>query len=122
MRVNRWEIPDEMKAKENTKGLYDSDFLFTEKAMLVAYKVKRNKNVYLLTTQHRQPNISLNDSKRKPKVVLYYNREKSGVDTADQMLRGYSVKSATRRWPIAAFFNLVDMVALTLMLSHGNCR
>ena len=49
------------------------------------------------------------DPKRRPEAILFYNETKRGVDTADEMLRGYSTKSASRRWPLAAFFNLLYM-------------
>ena len=34
------------------------------------------------------------------------------VITANEMLRTYSTKAASRRWSLAAFFNLVDITAL----------
>jgi len=41
-----------------------------------------------------------------------YNSSKGGVDTADQMLRMYTTKRMTRRWPMAIFYNMVDVSAL----------
>ena len=32
-----------------------------------------------------------------------------GVDVADQMARQYSVKAGTRRWPVAVFYNILDL-------------
>ena len=35
-----------------------------------------------------------------------------GVDIYDQMTRLYSVKAASRRWPVHVFYNVVDMVVI----------
>ncbi len=112
VRANRREIPSELKTWGHSASLYSSDFYFTDTAMLVGYKAKKNKTVFLLTTLHSQPTIESSDTKRRPVSILDYNKQKGGVDTADQMLRGYSTKSPCRRWPMSAFFNLLDIVAL----------
>lgn len=112
MRANRREIPSQIKDQNRQRTIQSSEFVFTDTAMLVSYKAKPTKMVYVLSSAHNQPDIASNDPKKRPDVVLFYNKEKAGVDTADQMLRGYSTKSATKRWPLSAFFNLLDMVAL----------
>ena len=48
----------------------------------------------------------------KPEAILYYNSTKGGVDTADEMFRCYSTKASSRRWPLAAFSNLLDIISL----------
>ena len=45
-------------------------------------------------------------------MILDYNASKGGVDTSDQMLRTYTCKRKTRRWPIAIFSNMLDISAL----------
>lgn len=45
-------------------------------------------------------------------IILNHNKGKGGVDTAVQMLRVYSTKSACSRWPMSALHNLLDIVAL----------
>ena len=72
--------------------------------------------VLLLSSMHRSAAVSESDPKRKPEPILFYNSTKGGVDTADEMLRGYSTKSASRRWPLAVFFNLIDIVALNAFI------
>ena len=47
--------------------------------------------------------------KKKPETVEFYNKSKCGVDVADQMARHYSVKAGTRRWPVAVFYNILDL-------------
>ncbi|QQP38927.1 Uncharacterized protein FKW44_019645, partial [Caligus rogercresseyi] len=50
--------------------------------------------------------------KRKPNVVTEYNHMKAVVDTFDQMARLYSCRSASRRWPMQVFYNILDMAAI----------
>ena len=50
-------------------------------------------------------------SKTKPKVIMYYNSTKGGLNTMDQLVRGYSTKRMTRRWPMAIFYYMVDVSA-----------
>ena len=54
--------------------------------------------------------------KRHPKAILFYNEIKGDVDTADEMLRSYSIKPASRRWSLAAFFNLLDILLMFLLM------
>ena len=56
-----------------------------------------NKVVFLLSNCHSSPAVKINDEKHRPEVVLFYNKTKGGVDTADEMLRGYSTKAASKR-------------------------
>ena len=79
---------------------------------MCSYKAKKAKNVYLLSSMHNVERVEEKDPKRYPEVISFYNETKGGADTADEMLRGYSTKAASRRWPLAAFFNLLDIVCL----------
>ena len=113
VRQNRKEIPEEIKFDKKDE-LYSSRFLFSasENIMMCSYKAKKAKNVYLLSSMHNVGRVDDGDPKRRPEAILFYNETKGGVDTADEMLRGYSTKAASRRWPLAAFFNLLDIVCL----------
>ena len=51
-----------------------------------------------------------------------YNNTKFGVDTCDQMLRYYSTRSATRRWPLAVFYNLLDILCLNTFVIAKEMR
>ena len=79
--------------------------------MLLSCKAKKNKVVHLLSSSHKTTTVDYGEQK-KSQAILDYNATKGGVDTADQMLRTYSTKAASQRWPLAAFFNLVDITAL----------
>lgn len=115
LRQNRCEVPSELKKKD--VPLYSSRVLFSDDSIiLLSYKAKKDKLVLLLSSMHQSATISENDPKRKPEPILFYNSTKGGVDTADEMLRGYSTKAASRRWPLAVFFNLIDIVALNTFI------
>ena len=45
-------------------------------------------------------------------MILDYYSTKAGVDTKDQMVHAYTAKRKTRRWPMAIFYNMPDIIAL----------
>ena len=111
MRKNRKELPPSFVV---TKGreLFSTLFGFQEDVMIGSYCLKKGKVVTLLSTMHSQPDIAHSSEKKKPEIILYYNSTKGGVDTMDQMLRCYSVKRMTRRWPMVIFYNMIDVSAM----------
>jgi len=123
IRKNRKELPPELVTakKRNVKTtLYG----FKSEAITVSYCPKKGKVVTLLSTMHLSKGEEVG-SEKKPEVIMYYNSTKGGVDTMDQLVRGYSTKRMTRRWPMAIFYNMVDISALNAIivyvsLSQGN--
>ncbi|KAK7915662.1 hypothetical protein WMY93_011423 [Mugilogobius chulae] len=89
-------------------------------ATLTIYQGKAKTNVSILSTVHSSAG-TLSGPKAKPEPVVYYNRTKVGVDVLDQMLRMYSVKAATRRWPVAVFYNILDMAAVNAWILYKKC-
>ena len=78
-------------------ALYSSKFFFTllpESILLLSYKAKKNKVVFLLFSEHKTVEV-YEGKKKKPKAILYYNN-KAGVDTADETLRSYSTTAFSR--------------------------
>lgn len=49
---------------------------------------------------------------RKPEMILFYNMTKAGVDTMDQMCMRYSTQRRTCRWPLAFFYNILDIAGV----------
>ncbi|XP_049294418.1 uncharacterized protein LOC125769653 [Anopheles funestus] len=96
------------KAKEN---LYFTKAFKSDDVTLTVYQGKTKKNVVLLSSMHRDVRTG-NDQKSKPETVSFYNSTKFGVDVVDQMCRKYSVKSASRRWPVHSFFNILDLAGI----------
>ena len=64
--------------------------------MMYSYIAKKIKNVYLLSSMHNVERVEDEDPKRHVEAILFYNETKGGVDTADEMLRGYSTKATSR--------------------------
>ena len=80
---------------------------------LTSCQCKAAKYVAVLSSLHPDILVSSNKNpKKKPDSVLYYNKTKVGVDLYDQMTRLYSVKAASRRWPVHVFYNVVDMALI----------
>ncbi|CAK9811038.1 hypothetical protein ANTPLA_LOCUS6796 [Anthophora plagiata] len=89
---------------------YSSLFAYHENVTLCSYVPKKEKAVILLSTMHTGNVVS--GPKRKPEIIDFYNRTKSGVDTMDQLLGKYTTKRRTLRWPLALFYNIIDIASL----------
>ncbi|XP_050340237.1 piggyBac transposable element-derived protein 4-like [Bactrocera neohumeralis] len=84
---------------------------------LCSYMAKPKKPVIMLSTAHyRQSTDPLKGF--KPDQILDYNKFKAGVDTMDQMLTGYSCKRSTNRWPLAMFYNMLDIAGLASFIIY----
>jgi hypothetical protein len=118
MRVNRREIPKEALVLSG-KPLYNSQFFIEENgALLTSYKGKKNKIILILSTRHEMGTVSQQQKKKKPNTVVFYNDTKYGVDCLDQMCKAFSVKAKVRRWPLALFFNLLDLAAINAWILY----
>lgn len=107
IRQNKPEIPSRLlKARE--RAVCSSTFAFTDTQTLVSYIPRRGKNVLLLSTKHRSPDIS-EEIKRKPIIIEDYNRCKGGVNNLDKVVGTYSCRRKANRWPLALFHNLLDV-------------
>lgn len=106
---SRKEVPDFVK-KSRTE-LHETNLLIHDDVTLTIYQGKKTKNVLLLSTLHSNVTIG-NDAKKLPESISYYNATKFGVDVLDQMTRKYTVKAASRRWPVQVFYNILDLAAI----------
>ena len=78
---------------------------------LVKYQAKPGKTVVMLSTQHRGV-VCQSDGKKKPESVVYYNKNKCGVDMLYSMCKQMSTKAGCRRWPLAVFYNIRDLAGV----------
>jgi hypothetical protein len=86
---------------QKTLDLFSSDAVFTEEnIMLVVYKCKRNKTVFLLSSQHSSLNCA-KDGKRKPEVIT--------IQPKKGLMQTYTTKMASRRWHVVVFHNILDI-------------
>ncbi|KAL7868645.1 hypothetical protein SRHO_G00100290 [Serrasalmus rhombeus] len=107
----RREIPLPVK---NAKGreVFSTQVYRSGDAILTVYAPKKNKTVCVLSTMHQQVKIS-DSRKRKPNTITDYNLVKCGVD---QKVRAY-----TCRWPVAVFYNLLDLAAMNAHVLYTAC-
>ena len=100
VRANSKHLPKEV-TRPVKGGKYSSKFYYEEqyKCMFVKYQCKDKKSVCLLSTMHASPSVS-GGEKKKPDIVQFYNQNKVAVDVVDQMVGMYSIRCATRRWPV----------------------
>lgn len=126
MRLNKRELPKEFASvkKSTARAANSSVFCFSGECELVSYLNRTKKNVLLLSTAHATE--ELNAETGKPAIVMDYNASKGGVDTLDKMLRCYSCKRMTARWPMVVFFNMLDIAAFAAFrnfeLSHPSWK
>nr|XP_023650860.1 piggyBac transposable element-derived protein 4-like isoform X2 [Paramormyrops kingsleyae] len=109
VRHNKPELPPELLTVKD-REVTSSEFAFTANTTLVSYVPRKGKNVMLMSTQHREGQISDREDK-KPEIILHYNATKGGVDTLDMVTACYSCKRITLRWPLVVFFNMLDISA-----------
>ena len=84
--------------------------------MIASYCPKKGKVVTLLSTMHLVKGTESPGPEKKPEVLTYYNATKGGVDTMDQMVRWFTTKRKTRRWPMVIFYNMLDISALNAFI------
>lgn len=110
MRKSRREIPP---ALQHQKARQVNSVIAVKheasKSILLSYKAKKDKTVIMLSSFHKS---AVSVEGQKPEIVAFYNATKCGVDAVDQMARCYSTKSASRRWPLQIFFNIIDLAAI----------
>nr|XP_023665676.1 piggyBac transposable element-derived protein 4-like isoform X1 [Paramormyrops kingsleyae] len=90
VRHNKPELPPELLTVKD-REVTSSEFAFTANTTLVSYVPRKGKNVMLMSTQHREGQISDREDK-KPEIILHYNATKGGVDTLDMVTACYSCK------------------------------
>lgn len=110
VRADKPFLPEQCK-KKRSRPVLSSIFGFHENLVsLCSYVPKKNKAVNLLSTVHYTKLCE--GEKMKPEAILYYNKSKIGVDCMDQMVTHFTTKRPTRRWTLAFFFNMLDVMAL----------
>ena len=85
-----------MKASKSRER-YSTEFGFKRNTTMVSYVPKKGKAIIMLSTMHHEEAIDEGSSKKKPKIIQYYNGTKAGLDTFDQLIRTYSCNRQTKR-------------------------
>ncbi|CAB3249420.1 unnamed protein product [Arctia plantaginis] len=108
MRKNQKEIPRDF-LPNSSRNVDSTIFGFTKDYTISSYVPKKNRAVITVSSMHHMPDID--DTSKKPEVILFYNKTKIGVDLLDQRCSNYSTSRRTRRWPLAIFYRLLDISA-----------
>ena len=121
--LNSWNMTSVGTVRKNKKFLssnmqptkerpvYSTNFAYHRDATVCSYVPKKKKAVVLLSSMHMSAEVEETQS-AKPEIIKYYNKTKGGVDTMDKMLGEYIVKRRTLRWPLAFFYNIIDVTGL----------
>ncbi|CAK6968790.1 piggyBac transposable element-derived protein 4-like%2C partial [Scomber scombrus] len=115
VRKNKPQLPPALVSTRGREAL-SSKFAFTDTHSLVSYLPKKNKNVILMSTLHKDAAVSEAEH-RTPQIILDYNRNKGGVDCLDKLTGTYTCKRMTARWPVAVFHNIPDVSACNAYVS-----
>ncbi|KAJ8929661.1 hypothetical protein NQ314_017621 [Rhamnusium bicolor] len=118
LRKNKKEIPTKMAEINKDRKLYTSMFVFNEKAILVSYKPKSTRHVFLLSTMHETGTI--NETTYKPEIIHTYNSTKGAVDTFVQMCQNMNCNRQTKRWPMCIFHNLLNMACINFFVIYSH--
>ncbi|XP_035272145.1 piggyBac transposable element-derived protein 4-like [Anguilla anguilla] len=118
MNKKRREVPPSAKAQNQER--FSTTIWRAGHATLTVYQCKPKKNVCILSTMHKTVSIDT-DAKKLPETIAHYNATKMGVDVLDQMARLYSVKGGSRRWPVAVFYNILDLAAINAHVLYTQC-
>ena len=112
------ELPTECTVAKgrNVKGTV---FGFQLNAMIASYCLKTHRVVNMLSTMHSHPEIE-STLDQKPSIILFHNKTKGGVGTLDRMLRSYSIKGMTRKWPIVLFHNMIAVSTINAFMQGIN--
>nr|CAH7732305.1 unnamed protein product [Callosobruchus chinensis] len=62
---------------------------------------------------------TIDDSTKKPEMILYYNSTKGGVDETDKKCSIYSSSRRTRRWPMVILYRILDLCGVNTHILHN---
>ena len=78
--------------------------------MVVSYVRKPGKNVILLYTPHNEE--VMDDIKKKPICIDFYNSQRCGLDIANEILKDYCSQPTSNNWPLVVSTFIIDLSAL----------
>ena len=120
IRQIRKEVPRAMLPSKSLE-VNSSLFLFSSNATMVSYVPRKNKSVILLSSQHSNHSINtLNLG--KPDIILDYDKSKGAVDSADKMLKEFSCRRISKKWPFVLLTQIINVCALNAYLLYRKKR
>ena len=107
VRKNKKFLPKNMLPTKE-RPVYSTNFANHCDATVCSYVSKKMKAIVLLLPLNMSGEVAETLS-AKPEIINYYNKTKGGVNTMDKMLSEHIVKRQTLRWPLAFFYNMIDV-------------
>ena len=100
--------------ESKNKATYSSNFYWHDPTnfLFVKYQAIEKKLLCLLSSMHDSTDVDTSNEKTKPEMILFYNANKVGVDCFNQMARLFTTRSASGRWPVAVWGNILDIAAI----------
>ena len=119
IRKNKRELPLEFKPHRK-REVESSIFGFNKykdnlDIALVSYVPKKNRAVVLVSTLHDRIEIDPDVKGSKPSIITFYNADKGGVDSVDQLCVNYNCRRRTKRWPMIVWFNLINVSGINAL-------
>ena len=113
MKKNKRCIPSSFLTKADA-GTCQYAFDYANNFTLLLIAPKKNKRVVFLSTMHATR--SHDTVTGKEEINDFYNHEKGGVESHDQMCALYTTARKTNRWPMRIFYGIVDSSALNVFI------
>jgi hypothetical protein len=109
MKKNKVCIPPSFLAKAD-EGTVQYAFDHANNFTLLSVAPKKHKRTVFLSTMHSEKKTE--EDTRKEEKNVFYNQEKVGVDSHDQMCSLYTMARKTNRLPMRLFYGMIDSAAL----------
>jgi len=111
LRSNRKLNPKQITGK-NIR-LKKGDHIFKRKGPIYVSRWKDKRDIFTITTGYQPQMVTIKNRRgieiQKPKQIIEYNSNMSGIDRCDQMLSYYSSPRKTIKWYKKVMFHLLDM-------------
>lgn len=117
VRSNHRFVPDELRFNKR-RELGSILYCYCNDAFALCSYVATKKKAVLLLSTDPYANAVVGAAKSKPQQLLDFNANKTGVDGMDEMLTTFTCKRSTNRWPLAMFFNMIDIAGLAAYIIH----
>lgn len=120
IKKNKPQIPHcfrEVKERKVGSSMFGFPYL-PNSTLLLSHVPKKNKNVLMLSTLHKDDTIDPESPLDKPEVITFYNLTKGGVDVVDRMKKEYRVGRISNRWPLTIFNGLLNVAAINSQIIY----
>lgn len=103
--------------RKKNRDVQSTLFGFINQRSICSYVSRKNRAVILVSSMHNDKVVD--EDTKKPKIILYYNPTKGGVDEADKKCSIYSSSRRTIRWPMVVFYRIVDLSGINAHILYN---